>query len=88
VLTIEVEGVARPSGGRRVLHVLTGRAELGSYTAPDGARVTIAAPIPSGESAVRIAIDIDGDIDPRKYGFTAPVQRAGIILRGVALTAE
>jgi len=88
-LTIEVEGVARPSGGQRVLHVLLGRAALDTVALSDGARATISVPVPAATASrsMRIAIDIDGDIDPRKYGFAAPVQRAGVILHAVTLSA-
>jgi hypothetical protein len=90
-LDITVMGVARPAGGRRVLHVLVGGDTIGSFPLTDGVPTTIAVPILPGDvpgGAGRIAFDIDGDIDPAKYGFSAPVRRAGIKLREVTIRSR
>jgi hypothetical protein len=90
-LSLELEGVAGPVGGRRLVRAMVGRREAAAVAMNDGGDATLNLDVSTSDlpdGILRVALDLTGDMDPRKYGIEAPVQRAAIKLRAIDLRKD
>jgi hypothetical protein len=82
-LRLLLDGIGRRPGEARQVTLRVQDAAPVTLTLPDLQPTEVLLPIPDPTRPVRVAIDIFRPIDPTRRNLAAPVERAGVRLRGV-----